>query len=162
MTIKRKIFKMASALIAPIIISCTQSGDNGTLEDPFPKGEKINSKNFTGTVYVNMLAPNDTIHNISMGNVTFEPGARSNWHYHPGGQVLIITHGKGHYQEEGKDVQIIKAGEVIKCPPNVKHWHGASPEESMTHTAISTNINQGGVAWLQPVTDEEYSQIERE
>lgn len=153
---------MALVLLAQIIISCNQSGDDRTKEETFPKGEKINSENFTGTVYVNMLAPNDTIHNISMGNVTFEPGARSNWHYHPGGQVLIITHGEGHYQEEGKDVQIISAGEVIKCPPNVKHWHGASSEESMTHTAISTNIDQGSVVWLGPVTAEEYSQIERE
>ncbi|MDT0690037.1 cupin domain-containing protein [Salegentibacter sp. F188] len=126
------------------------------VQRPFSKGNKIESENFTGTVWVNMLAPNHTIHNISMGNVTFEPGARSNWHYHPGGQVLIITHGKGHYQEEGKQVQVIKAGEVIKCPPNVKHWHGASPGESMTHTAISTNIDQGGVVWLDKVTDEEY------
>ncbi|MGI0105981.1 (R)-mandelonitrile lyase [Salinimicrobium sp. WS361] len=157
MTAKRIKFKVKLALIALVIISCNQPGDNRITEDPFPKGDKINSENFTGTVYVNMLAPNDTIHNISMGNVTFEPGARSNWHYHPGGQVLIITHGKGHYQEEGKQVQIIKAGEVIKCPPNVKHWHGASPGESMTHTAISTNIDQGGVVWLSAVSNEEYN-----
>jgi quercetin dioxygenase-like cupin family protein len=157
MKAKRVKIKVTLALIALVIISCNQPGDNRPQENPFPKGDKINSENFTGTVYVNMLAPNDTIHNISMGNVTFEPGARSNWHYHPGGQVLILTHGKGHYQEEGKQVQIIKAGEVIKCPPNIKHWHGASPGESMTHTAISTNIDQGGVVWLDPVTTEEYN-----
>lgn len=162
MTAKRIKFKVTLALITLVIISCNQPGDNRTTEDPFPKGDKINSENFTGTVYVNMLAPNDTIHNISMGNVTFEPGARSNWHYHPGGQVLIITHGKGYYQEEGKQVQIIKAGEVIKCPPNIKHWHGASPGESMTHTAISTNIDQGGVVWQEPVNEKDYNQNVKE
>jgi len=149
---------MAFAVIATIIVSCNQSGDNRTIEDPFPKGEKINSENFTGTVYVDMLAPNDTIHNISMGNVTFTPGARSNWHIHPGGQILVLTKGKGWYGEEGKPVKTIIAGEVIKCPPNLRHWHGATPKDSMTHTAISTNIDKGGVIWQEPVNEKDYSQ----
>jgi quercetin dioxygenase-like cupin family protein/alkylhydroperoxidase/carboxymuconolactone decarboxylase family protein YurZ len=129
----------------------------GHFQKAFPKGNKIDSENFTGKVWVNMLAPNDTTHNISMGNVTFAPGARSNWHIHPGGQILMITKGKGWYQEEGKRVRTISAGEVIKCPPNIRHWHGATPKDSMTHTAISTNIDKGGVVWQEPVDGRDYS-----
>ena len=74
-----------------------------------------------------------------IGNVTFEPGARNNWHKHPGGQILLVTGGKGYFQEEGKPVQVIQEGDVVKIHLNVKHWHGATSDSWFVHIAISTN-----------------------
>lgn len=122
----------------------------------FPKGEKVVSENFTGTVWLNYLVETDTIHNVNIGSVTFEPGARTNWHYHKGGQILLVTDGKGLYQEKGKAIEIIEKGNVIKCLPNVVHWHGATTKDTMTHIAMGTNTNRGGAVWLKTVTDEEY------
>lgn len=127
-------------------------------EPVFPKGEKVVSENFTGTVWLNYLSETDTVHNVNIGSVTFEPGARTNWHYHKGGQILLVTDGKGLYQEKGKPIEIINKGDVVKCPPDIEHWHGATPSDAMTHIAIGTNTNIGGAIWLDPVTDEEYNQ----
>ena len=127
-------------------------------EPVFPKGEKVVSENFTGSVWLNYLAETDSIHNVNIGSVTFEAGARTNWHYHKGGQILLVTEGKGLYQEKDKPIEIIEKGDVIKCPPNIEHWHGATPTEAMTHIAIGTNTNIGGAIWLGPVTDDEYNQ----
>jgi quercetin dioxygenase-like cupin family protein len=122
----------------------------------FPKGDRAPTEYFTGTAWIKPLVPNDTTFNSVIGNVVFEPGARNNWHTHPGGQILIVTDGTGYYQEKGKDIQILQKGDVITIPPDVVHWHGASPDSEFTHIAISTNTQKGVVDWLQPVTDEEY------
>jgi 4-carboxymuconolactone decarboxylase len=122
----------------------------------FPKGSKVTNQHFTGTVWLYMMVT-DSIFNTSIGEVTFEPGARTNWHYHPGGQILLITNGLGYYQEKGKPIQILHKGDIVKCPPNIEHWHGASPNCRLTHIAISTNTLKGNVVWLQPVSDEEYN-----
>jgi 4-carboxymuconolactone decarboxylase len=127
----------------------------------FPKGTKISNNNFTGTAWLEMLVTNDTTFNTSIGNVTFEPGARTNWHYHPGGQILLITSGKGLYGEKGKPVRELRKGDVIKCDPNIMHWHGAAPDSEMSHLAIGTNPNKAPVVWLQPVSDEEYNNPQR-
>jgi len=122
----------------------------------FPKGTRGIATNFTGVVWSYPLLADDTVYNCVMGNVTFEPGARSNWHYHQSGQILIITDGVGYYQEKGKPIELMRKGDVIKCPPNVTHWHGASPDSACTHIAIVTNTQKGVVKWLQPVSDQEY------
>ena len=127
----------------------------------FPKGEKISNSNFTGTAYVYMLITPDNIYNASIGNVTFEPKARTNWHKHPGGQILLVTDGKGFYQEKGKPAQLIRKGDVVRIPPDTEHWHGAAPDSGMTHVAISPNLEKGSVNWMQPVTDEEYMNNQR-
>lgn len=127
----------------------------------FPKGTKITNDNFTGTAWLQMLVNNDATFNTSIGNVTFEPGARTKWHYHPGGQLLLITNGNGLYQEKGKPVRELHKGDVIKCEPNVMHWHGAAPDSEMSHLAIGTNPEKGAVVWLQPVTEEEYNNHKR-
>jgi quercetin dioxygenase-like cupin family protein len=116
------------------------------------------NSNFVGNVSVNMLVTKDSIFNTQMATVTFERGARTNWHYHPSGQILIITDGTAYYQEKGKPKQILSKGQVVKCPPNTHHWHGATREGAMTHIAFSPNLEMGGVVWLQKVTDEEYEQ----
>lgn len=131
-------------------------------ETIFPKGEIITSDNFTGTVWLEMFLSNDPVFNASMGNVTFEPGARTNWHIHPGGQILLVTDGKGYYQEKGKSARVLRKGDVVKIPPDAEHWHGASPDSSLTHVAISLNLHKGGVDWLGPVTSEEYNNIKVE
>jgi Cupin domain. len=125
----------------------------------FPKGEKITNDYFIGAAWLEMLVSNDNTFNCSIGNVTFEPGARNNWHKHPGGQILLVTGGKGYYQEEGKPVQVLHKGDVVKIRPDVKHWHGATPDSWFTHIAISTNIQKGDVVWLEPVIDEEYKNL---
>ena len=122
----------------------------------FPKGERAPVDYFTGTVWLKMLVPNDPNLNCQIGNVIFEPGARNNWHTHPGGQILIATDGIGYYQEKGKPIQLFRKGDVVNIPPDIVHWHGASPDSKFTHIAINPNTQKGIVVWLERVTDEEY------
>ena len=122
-----------------------------------PKGEKASPDYFTGTAWVKMLVQDDATFNTVIGNVSFEPGARNNWHTHPGGQILLVTEGTGYYQEKGKPIQLLHKGDVVKILPDLEHWHGASPDSEFTHIAISTNTQKGIVVWLQKVTDEEYN-----
>ena len=123
----------------------------------FPKGDKAPADYFTGTAWVRMLLPNDSTLNCQIGNVIFEPGARNNWHTHPGGQILLATDGIGYYQEKGKPIQLLRKADVVNIPPHVEHWHGASPDSEFTHIAINTNTQKGLVVWLQRVTDEEFN-----
>ena len=127
------------------------------INQPFSKGE-LNPYNefFTGTTYLNMLVKKDDIWNSSIGNVTFEKGARTNWHKHSGGQILLVTAGEGRYMEEGKEVRILKPGDVVQIPPDVKHWHGAAPDSEFAHISIETNIPNNKTTWLEPVSDKEY------
>ena len=124
---------------------------------PFKKGE-VNPYNkfFTGTTYLEMLCSKDDVWNSSIGNVTFEPKARTNWHKHSGGQILLVTAGEGRYQERGKDIQILKVGDVVKIPPDVEHWHGAGSDFMFSHISIETNIPNNQTTWLEPVSDEDY------
>jgi len=140
-----------------ILISNTKMSSTENQNTLFPKGERAPADYFTGTVWVKMLVPNDPVINCQIGNVVFEPGARNNWHTHPGGQILIVTDGVGYYQEKGKPVQLIRKGEVVNIPPGIVHWHGASPDHEFTHIAINPNTQKGIVAWLERVTDEEYN-----
>jgi 4-carboxymuconolactone decarboxylase len=122
----------------------------------FPKGDNAPADWFTGTVFLQPLAPKTESNSYTVASVSFEKGARSNWHTHPAGQTLIVINGKGLYQEKGKPVKTINKGETIVCNPDIEHWHGASPESGMTHIAITNDTGKGGVVWLKPVTDEEY------
>jgi 4-carboxymuconolactone decarboxylase len=122
----------------------------------FPTGEKITNNNFTGTAFLHQMVMSDSTSNVQVGNVTFEPGARSNWHCHPGGQILLVIEGLGYYQEKGSPKKILRKGDVVKCPANIPHWHGASKEQSFIQVAI-TNTQHGTTVWLQPVTEEEYN-----
>lgn len=125
----------------------------------FPKGEKGSAEYFTGNAYNYGLVPMDSTYTTLVGNVYFEPGARSNWHDHPAGQILIITDGVGYHQIEGQPIEILKKGDVVKCPPNVKHWHGASPDTGLQQMYIVPNTEKGVVNWMEPVTDEVYNGI---
>lgn len=125
-------------------------------EGIFPKGQKGPSDWFTGNAYNHGLVGIDSVFTTLAGNVEFEPGARSNWHSHPAGQILIVTSGVGYHQIKGAPRETIRKGDVVKCPPNKVHWHGASKDSSMTHIYIIPNTEKGIVEWLEPVTDEEY------
>jgi len=130
----------------------------------FPKGEKISggdiaNNHFTGAVWLQVLVPDEQTFNCPAFSVTFEPGARNNWHRHPGGQILLVTGGNGYYQEEGRKAQMIQEGDVVKIRPDIKHWHGAARDSWLTHIAISTNPGRGEAQWLEPVPDEEYQTL---
>ena len=121
----------------------TMNNTKKELDVIFPKGELGSKDFFTGDAYPTGLVDSDSIYNTLVGNVYFEPGARSNWHTHPAGQILIITDGVGYHQIEGKPVEIIKKGDVVKCPPNVKHWHGASADVGLQQLYIIPNTEKG-------------------
>lgn len=130
--------------------------------DPvFPKGELLSSDNFTGRVWLYMMGAGDSTLHARFGNVTFGPKARTNWHSHPGGQILFITEGKGYYQAKGQPARLLSKGDVVEIPPNVVHWHGAGPETGFAHIAVSLNTDEGGAVWSGPVTDEEYAGLNK-
>ena len=126
-----------------------------------PAGSRPSSpapgQNFTGNVRVDPAFETQAPQRVYGSYVTFEPGARTNWHTHPLGQTLIVTFGKGLTQEWGGPVQVIRQGDVVLCPPNVKHWHGAAPDAAMTHLAIGERLDGKSVTWMEQVSDEQYN-----
>ena len=113
---------------------------------------------FTGRVRVDPVWPADPGISASGGLVTFEPGARSAWHTHPRGQRLMVVSGVGLTQEWGKGAEVIRAGDVVWCPPGVKHWHGAGPTTAMTHLAVTGTEPDGtAVTWMEKVRNEQYN-----
>lgn len=147
-------------LIGTISVSCKQQSksENTRAEGKliFAKGEKINNDNFTGTAWLNNLVQADSINRNAVGSVTFEPGARTNWHSHPAGQIILALDGIGYYQEKGSPKVIIKKGDVVKCPADIPHWHGASVNTEFVQVAL-TGREKGVTVWLEAVTDEEYN-----
>jgi len=134
-----------------------QTNNNNKLpEHIFPTGNKITNNNFIGNAFLQELVTTDSSNKTQVGNVTFEPGARTNWHYHPAGQILLVIDGVGYYQEKDQPKKILRKGDVVKCSPNIPHWHGASVESSFVQVAI-TGREKGETVWLQPVTDGEYN-----
>lgn len=124
----------------------------------FPLGEKNDAfaKYFIGQSYLSML----TNKGVSVANVTFEPGCRNNWHiHHGGGQILLVMAGEGYYQEWGKRAQLLKAGDVVNIPPEVKHWHGATKDSWFVHLAVEVPSENGSNEWLEAVDDDTYHQL---
>lgn len=125
----------------------------------FPKGEQLSSEWFSGNAFLTPLVAKDKNNEFSVGNVTFEPKARTHWHTHPKGQVLIVTEGNGFYQEKGEPARPITKGDVVIIPEDTEHWHGASATSKIVHIAITNFKDDVPVTWLQPVTDEEYDRV---
>ena len=123
----------------------------------FPVGEKLETDRFKGTVWLKMLTPADSA--LPIGNVTFEPGCRNNWHTHAGGQVLLVTGGRGYYQAWGKPAQELHAGDVVTIAADVKHWHGAAKDSWFAHLAIEVHPEKGPATWLEPVADDDYDKL---
>ncbi len=111
---------------------------------------------FTGTVRIDPLFAANAPARAAGNAVTFEPGARTAWHTHPLGQVLIVTAGLGLVQREGGPVQEIRPGDVVWFEPGEKHWHGASGTTAMTHMAIQEALDGKAVDWMEHVSDEQY------
>jgi quercetin dioxygenase-like cupin family protein len=156
----KALLMIAVTSMALLTISCEENKSNkegNELQAIFPKGEPGPAEHFTGRAWNIGLVTDDTVYHTIVGNVYFEPGARSNWHTHPAGQILIITDGVGYYQEKGQPRRTMRKGDVIKSLPNVMHWHGASRDTGLQQMYILPKTENGIVQWLQPVTDEEYN-----
>ncbi len=127
-------------------------------EEIFPIGEENTAyaQYFIGKSYLYPL----THGSVSAANVTFEPGCRNNWHiHHKGGQILLVTAGKGWYQEWGKPAQELKPGDVVEIPPEVKHWHGAAVDSWFAHIAIAVPAEGASNEWLEEVDDAQYAAL---
>ena len=123
-------------------------------------GENVNyAQYFDGKSYLNMLSTQQVV----IGNVTFEAGCRNHWHIHHaksgGGQLLIVTAGRGYYQEWGKPAQELKPGDVVHIPAEVKHWHGAAPNSAFQHLAIEVAGKETSNEWCEPVAEAEYVKL---
>lgn len=143
-----------------------------TKAQPMPEGEamihivratnqtptKGVATNFTGDVTVNRLFPADDPLKISGGYVTFQPKARTAWHKHPGGQMLIVTAGVGRVQQWGGPILEVREGDVVWFPAGVKHWHGATSDSGFTHISLADIVDGNSSEWLELVTDEQYNQ----
>ena len=127
----------------------------------FPLGGKNEAfaQYFVGQSYLNML----TTEGVPIGNVTFEPGCRNNWHIHRaksgGGQILLVTGGRGWYQAEGEPARALFPGDVVVIPAGVKHWHGAAKDSWFSHLAVEVTGEETSNEWLEAVTDEEYDKL---
>jgi quercetin dioxygenase-like cupin family protein len=140
-----------------VIAGCNKKTgtSNEETELVFEKGEKNTTANFNGEVWLNTLVEGDSLNQNSVGSVTFKPGARTKWHSHPAGQIILAISGEGYYQEKGSAKKILKKGDVVKCPPNLEHWHGASSDQKFIQVAI-TGREKGPTKWQQEVSDDEY------
>jgi len=116
---------------------------------------------FTGNVRIDPLHQAEAPARIVAASVTFEPGARTAWHTHPLGQLLIVTAGRDWTQCEGEPKVEINAGDAIWCPPGHKHWHGATLNTAMTHIAVAEALDGKVVEWMEKVTDEQYQAARR-
>jgi quercetin dioxygenase-like cupin family protein len=157
----RNLFSTRAALLSLAIVSVVgiaQTGSTQITITPTTSQKVITGApdRFTGSVRVQSLFDAKEPARSSGGQVTFQAGARSAWHTHPLGQVLIVTEGVGWIQQWGGPVQTIRKGDVVWIPPGVKHWHGATPTSRMTHIAFQEQLNGTTVNWLEKVTDEQY------
>ena len=124
----------------------------------FPRGDKNDAyaQYFVGQSYLNMLSTRG----VGIGNVTFEPACRNNWHiHHKGGQILLCTGGRGWYQAWGEPARELHAGDVVNIPPEVKHWHGAAKDSAFVHLAVEVPAEGASNEWLEPVDAETYNAL---
>lgn len=124
----------------------------------FPMGgpNEAFARYFVGQSYLNMLSTEQVV----IGNVTFEPKCRNNWHiHHKGGQILLCTAGRGYYQEWGKEAVELYPGDVVHILPEVKHWHGAAADSWFAHLAVEVPAEGAANEWLEPVSDEDYNKL---
>ncbi|WP_294626328.1 cupin domain-containing protein [uncultured Bilophila sp.] len=122
----------------------------------FPLGEKNEAyaQYFSGQSYLQMLSTQG----VAIANVTFEPGCRNNWHiHHKGGQILLVTGGRGYYQAWGEPARELHPGDVVHIPPETKHWHGAAPDSWFSHLAVAVPAEGAANEWLEAVADKEYA-----
>ncbi len=148
---------IATAILLALIAAAPAYAENTEIS---PNGSRPSvmgpAEYFTGSVIIDPLfGGNDNMHAVG-GLVTFAPGARSAWHTHPAGQILVVTSGTGWVQEEGGEKREIKPGDVIWTPPGVKHWHGATATNAMSHIAITNMVDGQNITWMEKVSDARY------
>jgi quercetin dioxygenase-like cupin family protein len=164
--IRRKFLQIAGATAFALpAMSCARTGTSSAKRQEFSMdikrvGTQPSSKGpaewFTGMVRIDPLFQANAPARAAGASVTFEPSARTAWHTHPLGQVLIVTAGCGRVQRWGGPVEEIRPGDVVWFPPGEKHWHGASPTTAVTHIAIQEALDGKMVEWMEQVTDEQY------
>jgi quercetin dioxygenase-like cupin family protein len=118
---------------------------------------KAPKENFTGTVWQDPIIATEAPARLVVNRVSFEPGARTNWHTHPLGQTLYVVAGVGLVQTKGGPMREIRPGDVVWIPAGEKHWHGGSPTTGMTHLAMQEALDGKTADWMEPVTDAEYA-----
>lgn len=155
-------FARQSAAAACAISGKKQGGLNmDEFKDIFPRGGENTAfaQYFVGQSYLNMLS----LEQVAIGNVTFEPGCRNNWHIHHarsgGGQILLVTSGRGYYQEWGKPARELRPGDVVNIPAGVKHWHGAAPDSWFAHLTVEVPGEETRNEWCEPVSDADYGRL---
>ncbi|MFA7617232.1 MAG: cupin domain-containing protein [Weeksellaceae bacterium] len=156
---------LASAILLFTACSNNQNHDkmNEQNKEPiFKRGEQLSADLITGKAWHNKLFEEDSIYTTAVGVEEFEAGSRNVWHSHPSGQIIIVLDGVGYHQIKGEPIQIVRKGDVVKCPPNVLHWHGASKDSSVTQIYILPNTEKGLADWSERVTDEEYNNIKQQ
>src|SRR5262249_52730678 len=129
-----------------------------TVSSGFPKGELSTAKNHTGNIWLSELNVEDSTSDPGIAMATYDAGPKLDWHIHPGGQVLLITEGIGFYQERGKPGRVVHKGDVIKCAPGVRHWHGGSHDNGSAYIAV-TPTQKGKTVWLEPVSEKDYQSV---
>jgi 4-carboxymuconolactone decarboxylase len=148
--------RLLALLISSLAMACAVAQSHTITRAESQKSTAGHAEYFTGSVRVDPLFPAREGW-PSGGSVSFEPGARSAWHTHPAGQVLVVTAGEGRTQSWGGPVEVIRAGDVVHCPPGVKHWHGAAPNSRMTHIALTQPRDGTNVEWMEKVSDAQYA-----
>ncbi|WP_353179808.1 cupin domain-containing protein [Salinisphaera sp. T5B8] len=153
---------VTSAVISPAQATETTQHDNARdqlqITDLADRATRTDlSDYFTGRALVNPLFTAEDDSNTTAAEVIFEPAARTNWHVHPVGQQLVITQGIGRVQIEGRPARRMRAGDVVWIPAGVRHWHGASPDHSMTHIAIQERRDGQNVEWGDAVSEAQYN-----
>ena len=166
----KKVFALMMLAISLLMSSAYAAEENTNKEEKqmhqefttvFVRGAKNDAyaKYFVGQSYLNMLS----LEQVVIGNVTFEPGCRNNWHVHHadkgGGQILICVAGRGYYQEWGKEARELLPGDVVNIPAGVKHWHGAAPNSWFAHLAIEVPGENTRNEWCEPVAEKEYRSL---
>ncbi len=163
MKINNVLFSLTLIVSIWILTSCNNFKNKNMKQDMnysiFEKGEQLSNDIITGKSWHKKLVDEDSVFTTAVGNEEFEAGSRNIWHSHPGGQILIVTSGVGYHQIKGEPIQIIRKGDIVKCPPNVIHWHGASKDSSVSQIYIIPNTENGIVNWHEKVTDEEYNSV---
>lgn len=155
----RSALVLSMLLVASVPAEAQQPAGTETIQVLRPGSQPSavgNAAYFVGAVRVDPLFPAAPPSRMSGGSVTFEPGARSNWHTHPVGQVLFVTAGLGWVQQAGGEIQEMRPGDVVVIPHGVRHLHVASPTTGVTHIALQEQVDGSAVTWLEPVTDEQY------
>ena len=165
-------FAMLASLLAPVAALAQVAAAPGSSAAPSASGDNAGAvritrvgslpssrgpaENFSGSVRVDRLFSATVPSRASGGLVTFEPGARSAWHTHPLGQVLVVTVGMGWVQREGGPVEEIRPGDVVWIAPGVRHWHGATATTGMSHIAVTEHLDGKVAEWMEKVSDEQY------